>query len=347
MKTQTILMTIIHFTIIPLSLSSESKLTPSIYPEYPKHIIPNTFDTPKQTYSPFLFKGGLANIPKLQNTQTAGEGALFYSSNVLAVADGVRESDLQGFDALEYSRKLVENARDFFQNDPGHYSQYPKDLLVKCVKNNYEMGDSTLVLLTLWNKFLKVGFSGKPNYMILTPVLKKLPLYRKYNIIWEAQEINKQQENAFNFPFEMEMNKDDPVHKTKAFVHEVSYGSLVIVMSNGVMDNFFPHDVEFVVNEYIKTIKKKHGRGLHHVVKNFDGQYFSEYLVKRIHAISGKNEFVSPLVVNAMRSGLIVKRGKVDDISVVAAMIRYANGVEKIGDLLWFFVIMVFFFSSQ
>jgi protein phosphatase PTC7 len=328
MKTPAPLTILTHLTLISLYLSSEPAPTSSTPPEYPKHIIPNTSDAPELNYSPFVFKGGLANIPKLEKIETGGEDALFYSPNLLAVADGVGGWALQGIDSSKYSRKLIENARDFFQKNPEHYSQYPKDLLVECAKNNYEMGTSTLVLVTLWNKFLKVGFLGDSGYMILAPALKQLPQNRGYNIIWEAKEISKEQEHAFNFPFQIGMNGDDPELKAQAFQHEVSYGSLVIVMSDGVLDNFFPHDIEYALNEYVETIKMKHGRGLRHVVENFDGQYFSEYLAQKTYAISERNDFVSPFAVGAMQAGLIAEGGKMDDISVVAAMIRFTDAAR-------------------
>ena len=294
-------------------------------PEYPKHIIANNPDEPELNYSTFKFKGGLANQPKLEKIQTGGEDALYYSDNLLAVADGVGGWALQGIDSSKYSRKLIENARDFFQKNPEHYSQYPKDLLVECAKNNFETGTSTLVLATLWDKYLKIGFLGDSGYMLFAPMLKTLPQNRGYNIIYEAKVISQEQEHAFNFPFQIGMNGDDPELKAQAFQHEVTYGYLVVVMSDGVLDNMFPHDVEYTLNEYVEILKQQHGRGLRHVVENFDGEHFSEYLTEKTYALSQKTDFVSPFAVGAMKAGMIAQGGKMDDISVVSAMIRFTD----------------------
>ena len=294
-------------------------------PEHPKHIIPNDPDDPELGYSAFYFKGGLANQPKLEKLETGGEDALYYSKNLLAVADGVGGWALQGIDSSRYSKKLIQNARDLFRKNPEHYSQHPKDLLVECVKNNFEMGTSTLVVATLWNKSLRVGFLGDSGYLVLKPALKKLPQNRGYNIVYETEVISKEQEHDFNFPFQVGFNGDDPELKALALEHEVNYGQLVLLLSDGVLDNMFPHDVEYWVNRYVEDVKSAHGRGLRHVVENFDAQHFSELLVQKTLELSQQTDTVSPFAVGAMRAGLIAQGGKMDDISVVAAMVRFTQ----------------------
>jgi protein phosphatase PTC7 len=307
------------FVFIASGLSSDQT------PTYPKHIIPNNPDDPELKYSPYIFNGGLANEPKQEKIETGGEDALYYSKNLLAVADGVGGWALQGIDSSRYSKKLIENARDFFQKNPEHYSQHPKDLLVECAKNNFEMGTSTLVLATLWKNFVKVGFLGDSGYMIFQPALKKLPQNRGFNIIYEAQVISKEQEHDFNFPFQIGVNGDDPEVKALSFEHEVKYGNLVLLVSDGVLDNLFSHDIEYILNEYIEDIKQVNGRGLRNIVENFDGKVFSEILAQKTLEISKNTEFISPFAVGAMRSGLIAQGGKMDDISVVSAMIRFTQ----------------------
>lgn len=293
--------------------------------EYPKHIIPNDPNEPELKYSPFYFKGGLANEPKMEKVETGGEDSLYYSKNLMAVADGVGGWALQGIDSSRYSKKLIENARDFFRKNPEHYSQHPKDLLVECAKNNFEMGTSTLVVATLWNKFLKVGFLGDSGYLIMKPVLKKLPQNRGFNIIYEAEVVSKEQEHDFNFPFQIGFNGDDPELKAQSFQHEVNYGHLVVVVSDGVLDNMYSHDIEYLLNRYVEEIKNVHGRGLRHVVENFDADFFSKLLAHKALELSQKTDIVSPFAVGAMRAGLIAQGGKMDDISVVSAMIRFTQ----------------------
>lgn len=292
---------------------------------YPKHIIPNNPDDPELKYSSFVFKGGLANEPKLEKIETGGEDALYYSKNLLAVADGVGGWALQGIDSSRYSKKLIENAKAFFEKNPEHYSQNPKDLLVECAKKNLEMGTSTFILATLWEKYIKVGFIGDSGYMIFTPKLRQLPQNRGYNIMYSADVVSKEQEHDFNFPFQIGINGDDPELKAQTFQHEVNYGQLIVIFSDGVLDNLFSHDVEYILNTYIEEIKQVHGRGLRNVVENFDGQYFSEFLVKKTYEISQKKDFISPFAVGAMNAGLLALGGKMDDISVVSAMIRFTE----------------------
>ena len=292
---------------------------------FPKHIIPNNPDDPELKYSSFTFKGGLANEPKQEKIETGGEDALYYSKNLLAVADGVGGWALQGIDSSRYSKKLIENAKAFFEKNPEHYSQNPKDLLVECAKKNFEMGTSTLVLATLWEKKLKVGFLGDSGYMIFTPVLRQLPQKRGYNIMYSATAISKEQEHDFNFPFQIGINGDDPELKAQAFHHDVNYGHLVVLLSDGVLDNLFSHDIEYILNVYIEDLKQEHGRGLRNIVENFDGQFFSELLAQKTLETSVKTDFISPFAVGAMNAGLLADGGKMDDISVVSAMIRFTD----------------------
>ena len=137
--------------------------------------------------------------------------------------------------------------------------------------------------------------------------------------------VSKEQEHAFNFPFQIGINGDDPELKALSFQHEVNYGHLIVLVSDGVLDNLFPHDVEYVLNTYIEEIKQVHGRGLRNVVENFDGKYFSEFLAKKTLEISQKTDIISPFAVGAMNTGLLALGGKMDDISIVSAMIRFTD----------------------
>ena len=295
---------------------------------FPKHIVPRDVSEPSLKYSLFIFRGGLANEPKPEKRATGGEDALFYSPHLLSVADGVGGWALQGIDSSKYSRRLVELGKELFYKNPEHYSEHPRDLLIKAARGNFELGSSTLIFCTMWDKVLKVGFIGDSGYLLFKPELKQIHNQQAVNIIYTIDVVSDEQEHAFNFPFQIGGPESKPEIESVAFEHEVGYGHILVVMSDGVLDNLFPHDVQHLLNMYIEELKQIHGRMIFNFIEEFDGKEFSERLAKKSFEVSLDESRVSPFAVGALNSGMISEGGKSDDISVVTAVIDLSEPIK-------------------
>lgn len=301
---------------------------PPLETSYPQHIVLADVDEPDLKYSNYKFEGGLANKPKPEKISTGGEDALFYSKNLLAVADGVGGWITQGVDSSKYAKRLVSNAKEFFYKNPEHYSEHPKDLLIEAAKKNFELGTSTLILATLWKNTLKIGFIGDSGYILFEPSLRRLPQNRGINIMYMIKEISEEQEHGFNFPFQIGTTGDDPEKSGKEFSHEINYGNLLVLVSDGILDNLFPHEIEHILNVYLESVKQEFGRGIIKIVENFNGADFSNLLALKAFKKSMEADIISPFSIGGMKSGLIALGGKSDDISVVSVMIKFVEGAE-------------------
>lgn len=288
-----------------------------------KHIIKAKKNQPDLKYSEFVFKGGAANQPKPEKKNTGGEDALIFSKNFMAVADGVGGWIEKGIDSSKYSTALIRNVRDLFYTNSEHYSEKPKDLLVDAASRNTEVGTSTLIVCTLWENELKVGFVGDSGYMLLRPQLKTIERFNMTNIIYETSIISEEQEHSFNFPYQIGTEGDDPETFSQEFSHEINFGDIVLVLSDGVLDNLYPQEIEFYLNQYIQDNKDLYGAAFWDIIFNFNGQHFAQYLLEKTYQRSLDQSFVSPFSVGSLKSGMLLLGGKSDDISIVVGMIVF------------------------
>jgi protein phosphatase PTC7 len=290
-----------------------------------RHIIHPHPNEPDLNYSEYIFKGGVANQPKPEKEKTGGEDALIFSKNFMAVADGVGGWANQGIDSSKYSIALIQNVKDLFYTNSEHYSNKPKDLLVDAAIKNTEIGTSTLIVCTLWKKHLKVGFIGDSGYMLFKPQIKHIQRLNMNNIVYQTSVISEEQEHAFNFPFQIGTGGNDPKTQSLEFSHEVNIGDIVLVISDGVLDNLYPQEIEFYLNKYIQDNKMKYGFGFGDIILNFDGQAFADFLLEKTFARSLDKTFVSPFSSGSLTGGMVLQGGKSDDISIAVGMVMFPD----------------------
>ncbi len=169
-----------------------------------------------------------------------GEDAWFNNSMVLCIADGVGGWNEVGVDSAKYSRKLIDNLKNTFHADPEIYSRNPKSLSVKAVKENNEIGSSTLVVATIDPVTNKLNTSnlGDSGFLILTPK----------NGIFAKKFKSEEQQHSFNFPFQVGTNGDNPELADFKDIR-VNKGDIIIMGSDGLFDNVYEEDIIKLVNE--------------------------------------------------------------------------------------------------
>ncbi|KAI9894938.1 MAG: hypothetical protein M1814_000158 [Vezdaea aestivalis] len=95
---------------------------------------------------------------------------------------------------------------------------------------------------------------------------------------------------------------------------EVQVGDVVLAMSDGVVDNLWEHEI---VESVEQSLEKGSGHGDEGVMK-----VVASELVKAARAIAEDRFAESPFMERAIEEGLAMEGGKLDDISVVAAICR-------------------------
>lgn len=127
----------------------------------------------------------------------------------------------------------------FSNKSPETYLKNPHELMTESWKNNQEIGSSTLVIVTFPQDESRIYTSlvGDSGYCILR---KGENDNKKYSLFYES----KSQQRRFNFPYQLgwSLNGDSPRVANNAD-HEVKEGDIVILATDGVLDNLDPKGV--------------------------------------------------------------------------------------------------------
>lgn len=137
----------------------------------------------------------------------------------------------------------------------------------------------------------------------------------------------------FDCPRQLGTNSPDTPN-TNAVVDEVEIqeGDVVLAMSDGVIDNLWEHEIVENVVQSIKKWEDGKAQGAENVADKerkggYGGMRFvAEELMNAARVIAQDPFAESPFMEHAVEEGLAMEGGKMDDISVVAAICRKNTG---------------------
>lgn len=305
---------------LPLILSIFLAISSTSAAVHQPQVVDPSSPDPYPEFSQYYFKHGYALEPAPEKKAKGGEDSLLSSKALISVADGVGGWAMQGIDPSIYSLNLVKNVQMYFNMLPKVYSEHPKNLLRMAAKTNPFEGSSTLVICTLWEDQLRGVNFGDSGFAVLTPVLKTASNGSK-TYIYDFKFISAPQQYQFNFPFQLGNVGKDESGLAKETSHQIRFGDIVIVYSDGISDNVFPGQLRQLLNFYLYRVKQKFGIQVPDVVRGFDGNEFARQLKELAFQKSTDKNYLSPFGLNGLDFGVLFKGGKSDDISVVAAII--------------------------
>ena len=123
------------------------------------------------------------------------------------------------------------------------------------------------------------------------------------NIFYESKE----QQHAFNFPYQVGTNGDNP-NKAESNAHNVKNGDILVVGSDGLWDNLHRNKIVDIVKPYF--IRNKGS------IKD-DVDIIAEIIAKEAEKYSLLQNYMSPFAENARNYNYEYIGGKPDDITVV------------------------------
>ncbi|XP_062170470.1 probable protein phosphatase 2C 80 [Alnus glutinosa] len=244
---------------------------------------------------------GAFYLPKDNPFSPRGEDAYFVceEKRVIGVADGVGGWAKKGVDAGEYARQLMYNAfLAVINQQPVDGVGDLKSVLNEAFLNTKAKGSSTACIAMLSSKdnilySINVGDSG---FMV----------FRANRLAYQSPI----QQYSFNFPFQLGNSEtcDRPSIAAETSVPVVP-GDIVVLGTDGLLDNVFPEEIEDVLNR-----------------QTLQGVYVNpSELALSITNLAWKNSLdrnrESPFAIAAQSAGLKHVGGKKDDISVVVAHI--------------------------
>ncbi|XP_008226582.1 PREDICTED: probable protein phosphatase 2C 55 [Prunus mume] len=244
---------------------------------------------------------GSCYLPKDNPDKPLGEDAHFicHDGRTIGVADGVGGWAKIGVDAGVYARGLMNNANQTAMDmtQAAAAAVDPRNVLNQAYANNAGVqGSSTACILSL-NKesgalhAVNVGDSG---FMV----------FRDSRCLYKSPP----QQRMFNCPYQLGnyVGYDCPKAALE-FVMEAVPGDIIVLGTDGLLDNMFPSEIEDVLVAY---------RGSGRDCEELASAIANLALFNSLDKYS-----VSPFQMEAQKAGLEHAGGKIDDITVVVAQV--------------------------
>ena len=249
-------------------------------------------------------------IPKGHKLKPLGEDAHFISADnqTIGVADGVGGWAHQGIDSGVFARALMaaaaEEAAVQSSSSSGGVVE-PKRLLQEAFPKTAGIeGASTACILSHSDGVLRCANLGDSGFM----------LFRNGKLLHRSEP----QQRRFNCPFQLgnHANCERPDCAADSQL-SVAAGDLVVLATDGLLDNMFDSDIEAIVGKANSKGGMKKKNGYSAKVE----EYLAWKLAEEAYHKSRDKYFASPFAISSAIAGKKHQGGKVDDITVVVAKI--------------------------
>ncbi|ONI06265.1 hypothetical protein PRUPE_5G049700 [Prunus persica] len=245
---------------------------------------------------------GSCYLPKENKEKPLGEDAHFicHDAQTIGVADGVGGWARKGVDAGEYARGLMNHAKKTATGITRSSAAAvdPRKVLSEAYANNAGVqGSSTACILSLDKErgtlhAVNVGDSG---FMV----------FRDNMCFFKSST----QQRSFNCPYQLGncVGGDCPEAAEEFEVEELRPGDIIVLGTDGLLDNIFASEIEEVIVAYD--------------VSGQDCEELASYIANRALYNSLDKYNVSPFQMEAQKAGREHVGGKIDDITVVVARV--------------------------
>ncbi|GAA5941617.1 hypothetical protein JCM1841_000592 [Sporobolomyces salmonicolor] len=275
-----------------------------------------------------------------------GEDAYFLRADSLGVADGVGGwSGHAGANPARWSRKFMhhcsaelaryENIDDelflqYYEIDPVDVLQRAFEKSLAECKDEGVIGSSTALLAVLRNDELRLANLGDCSCCVI----------RGDEYIFRTEE----QQHSFNFPYQAGTNsKDTPAKDAQRFTVKVKKDDIVILASDGLVDNVFSDDLLEEVLRFVSTSPAPSSPApsssptpqKRYTLNRFSPQAVSEALCFRAKSVYDDPRAVaSPFQNRAVEEGLYYAGGKKDDVTCLIGLVGELEAPSNRRDVL-------------
>lgn len=183
---------------------------------------------------------------------------------------------------------------------------------------------------TVSGAFLSTAYNSEPHPMLYVTQLGDSQILvirpKDKSVIFKTTE----QWHWFDCPRQLGTNSPDTPEKNAQMDKvELDEGDVVLAMSDGVVDNLWEHEV---VTNVVTSMDKWEAEEKDKSEDNGESEeargmkFVAQELVKAARVIAEDPFAESPFMERAIEEGLSIEGGKLDDISVVAAICRRRKG---------------------
>lgn len=185
--------------------------------------------------------------------------------------------------------------------DPVEIMQRGYEKCLSCAAAEGIYGSSTCLLALLHHSTLLVANLGDCSLLVV----------RRGEVVFRTSEM----QHAFNFPLQLGTHsRDEPMKDAKRYDIGVEKEDVVIVGSDGLMDNLFDEDILETLSEFAPPNQPSN-------LPPFSPQAVSEALCNRARDISETTTATTPFMMRAIEEGIDFVGGKRDDISVLVGVV--------------------------
>lgn len=279
---------------------------------------------------------------------TVGDDAVLASESLIGANDGVGAWAQKGRGhAPLWSRLLVHFlALAAEEDDYGGREGWPDPVkyLAEAYANTKDalspptewLGTSTAVSALLHHTEKIEGQARRPVVWVTQLGDSKVMVLRPAEagrVLFETEE----QWHYFDCPRQLGTNSPDtPEENAVLSKVEIELDDVVLAMSDGVTDNLWVEDISEILTTSLRTWRERHADAESHQTGHANEagneslaqgmRYVAQELVLAARKVAEDPFAASPFMERAVEEGLAVEGGKLDDISVVAAICRRRKG---------------------
>lgn len=282
---------------------------------------------------------GAVCIPHPEKADKGGEDAYFVVASALGVFDGVGGWASIGVDPGLYSKQL---ARLTAAHLRVHAADGVRVALDSAARRSSAIGSSTACVLALRERTLTSLNLGDSGFVVV----------RDGRLIARTSE----QQHYFNCPFQLGTDSMDTVEMGATLNVQLEHGDWLIVATDGLWDNVFDTEVLDIVKEHhTAAVSRERARlnggsaaskgsdaspesmdiddssnsGAEAMqvdraltsFENADPQALAQRLADLAQKVAADERVTSPFAMNAQQAGHLFLGGKMDDITVVVALV--------------------------
>ncbi|WVQ94097.1 hypothetical protein IAU59_001175 [Kwoniella sp. CBS 9459] len=225
--------------------------------------------------------------------------------------------------------------------DPVEIMQRGFEKCLACVLAEGGLGSSTCLLALLHNSTLHIANLGDCCLLLI----------RRGEVVFRTSEM----QHAFNFPLQVGTHsRDEPMKDAMRYDIGVKKGDVVVLGSDGLMDNLFDEDILEIVAQFTSPESSSApasstrspspassyptppstppSQAQAQAYPPFNPQHISDALCRKARSVSELVTATTPFMCKAIEEGIDFVGGKKDDISVVVGVIGDREDGQTRGD---------------
>lgn len=235
----------------------------------------------------------------------------------LAVADGVGGWTEIGIDSGEYSRELCKNAARYVAN---RGANNPREIMRYAYDNSKATGTSTCCVLTIQDNVLRAANLGDSGFLVLRQTQQGL------KFVMQSEE----QQHDFNTPRQLGTNSLDMPHDAHRYELQLHPGDIVIAGTDGLFDNLSVDDIMHELEKHIGQLRNKASK-----LSATDEETLTklaDHIATTAYLVSKDQNVTTPFSNSAAKYNIEHRGGKMDDITIIVAMVAPISGPETLNE---------------